>query len=603
HDYAPGAPITSTGAINDSFHAIKRISTFATQFSQVLAHLSPEDQPAALQSKEGGSEISVIAQTGTQGDVVFILRGEGNRAKHAELLLPGGSTLSVPMGKDRAAWVLVNANLEGMATLDYTNLRPWAFLDQRMLVLFAPAGSEGVVSIDGALLELKVPGGFSPLITQHESLTIVILNDEQLDAAFVTSTGLLIGASELDEEDQPTLHAKFKHVTLVSSEGKMTKVTPPPVRRSGALPKLGAWACPELDAMLKGEDESFAALKELASLDKLAHGAPCGWYRLALPASKAAPQVMAPKWRGRVRVFAGGQPVALIGDVADAIAGPLKLPAARELVLFADSPGRLCEGWRQGEQQGPVGDLYAVKPVRLGKAATSTAPTPDVSSFCAFLSEFAFGDHVVGSTWKWTVKPKSREGLIVRIKGLPFRAVLLANDEPVAVYDPVQSAGCVTTFLEVGAHITGGRNALVLAAFDTLAARTDAGKFVSMFDITANLTSKAEWAFAPWKEPKDEAFAALKTASRSSQPRWYRSEFRLPDATAPLFFDPQGLSKGHVLLNGRHVGGYWQSIAGKAVANPQRLLLPDAWLKTDAANVLMIFDEEGRSPKASRLGR
>ena len=47
--------------------------------------------------------------------------------------------------------------LGGVATLDYTNLSPWAFIDRKLLVVFGPAGSEGIISIDGRQYHVTVP--------------------------------------------------------------------------------------------------------------------------------------------------------------------------------------------------------------------------------------------------------------------------------------------------------------------------------------------------------------------------------------------------------------------------------------------------------------
>ena len=91
------------------------------------------------------------------------------------MLLPNGLSLPVELGDERAAWLVLDTPIGGGHTLDYTNLRPWATpapgsapapgssggASGGMLVLFGPAGTRGVLSIDDAPAEVDVPSGKS----------------------------------------------------------------------------------------------------------------------------------------------------------------------------------------------------------------------------------------------------------------------------------------------------------------------------------------------------------------------------------------------------------------------------------------------------------
>ena len=62
------------------------------------------------------------------------------------------------------------------------------------------------------------------------------------------------------------------------------------------------------------------------------------------------------------------------------------------------------------------------------------------------------------------------------------------------------------------------------------------------------------------------------------------------------------MSKGQIVLNGHHVGRYWQQTReGRIVGPYERYALPSAWLKLDAPNELMFFDEHGRTPDKCKL--
>ena len=61
----------------------------------------------------------------------------------------------------------------------------------------------------------------------------------------------------------------------------------------------------------------------------------------------------------------------------------------------------------------------------------------------------------------------------------------------------------------------------------------------------------------------------------------------------PFMFDAHGLRKGHLWLNGRALGRYWQ-------IGPQEFYkVPAAWLQ--AENELLIFEEEDGLPQINRI--
>ena len=124
----------------------------------------------------------MIHQSGSVGSVVFLFKNKKETANQVDVLLPNGITIPVAMGDDLVAWIAVDADLAGVAKLNYTNLRPWAMLEKQALILFGPAGTQGVVCINNAPLTLKVPTGKAPLVERHEDLVVIVLNTQQVDA-------------------------------------------------------------------------------------------------------------------------------------------------------------------------------------------------------------------------------------------------------------------------------------------------------------------------------------------------------------------------------------------------------------------------------------
>ena len=93
-------------------------------------------------------------------------------------------------------------------------------------------------------------------------------------------------------------------------------------------------------------------------------------------------------------------------------------------------------------------------------------------------------------------------------------------------------------------------------------------------------------------------------ATKGSDPRWFMACFEGPagkkgaaqastDSTMELLCD--GLSRGHVLVNGELVGAYDLEAGRDSVTLPAERL--------NESNELLIFDAEGRMPTGVRIRR
>ncbi len=599
HDY--DAPLSEAGGRGPKFLATKRIMTFANQFGWLLAHLEPGSQPAAVAPDDVNHPPSVLHQHGSQGDVVFLLKTAKDKTRVANLMLPNGQTLPVTFGRDPVAWCVFDANLGGVAELSYTNLRPWAFVDKRMLVLFGPAGSEAVVCIDDAPLQLKVPTGQAPLVEQHEGLTVVVLNSTQVDAAYLCGDGLVVGAAGLDADDEPLPLPGWPRITTIRPDGTTTR-QPTTIIRTSPAPRLGSWQRADLGDFVEGASPRFKPIDGPMSLEALGCNYGYGWYRLSIKGKRrGAGKLLAPQMGDRLHVYADGRLTQILGDGPNAANGPTPLRLSGDIVILADNLGRCSDGWRLGEPKGLFGHIYAVRQARLGKPKVVAGHAPDLFELGGFFQFARRGDQPPADALVWRVKPDGRKPLIFDIDRLPGRAMLLVNNRPVGAYDADQTAGKGRFLLEVGRHITGGRNELKLALFAKHNARTNLNKHIHLYQTTANLTAKASWAFARWLLPSDDDFAPL-AKTRPAQPCWYRSTFSAAHTDAPLWLEPRGMSKGQVFINGHNAGRYFVATrTGKAMPPQKRYYLPEPWLRTDGPNELLLFDEHGRSPTQCKL--
>ena len=598
-------PLGETGERTEKYLATKRISMFANHFGALLANLEPDAQHTAVTPDGDEQAVSVIHQHGKQGDVVFVFKGSKSTITESRMLLPNGLTLPVPLGSDPVAWFCLNADLGGVARLTFTNLRPWALVDRKLLVLFGPAGADGVVSINDAPVTFKVPTGQSPRIQSHEQITLLVLNREQVDAAYVCPDGVAIGASGLDvdldleKKGEPAPLAGWPQTLVVLADGSTRTVK----RKAQAPPRPGdlmQWEQADLGDLVTGAAQSYQPIDGPASLSQLECDHGYGWYRVSLKKPFQG-RALVPLGGDRLHVYNDGKLDTIVGLGPMATSDPMKLRIGDSTVVLADNLGRYSEGWSIGEPKGLFGHVYTVKSVRLGKPAVHASTAPDLFALGGHFSHARADHEAPADELTWQIKPEGRNAMVLDIDRLPGRAMLLVNGEPIGAYCRTLSAGWARFVLEVGEHLTGGRNELKLALFQRYR-NLNLASHLTLYQTTGAVTAKASWAFAHWTKPDDAAFSPLGKSVATLQPRWFRGRFRVNRTDAPLWFHPRGLSKGHLFINGHDAGRYFVSThTGRTVPPQEHYYLPEPWLRTDEPNELLLFDEHGRHPGRSRV--
>ncbi|MEX1015402.1 MAG: beta-galactosidase [Phycisphaeraceae bacterium] len=602
------APLHEAGGRGPRYDATKRISTFASQFHQILANLAPDAAHTTAAPEAGDHPLAIVHQRGSQGDVVFLIRSAKDKRDTVDLLLPNGLTLTVPMGDSRVAWLLLQANLGGVARLEHTNLRPFAFLARKLLVLFGPANAEGTVNLDGVELQIKAPGANKPpAVETLDDLAVVVLNEAQADAAYPWRDGLAVGCSGLDDAGEPVPARGWSTITLVGLDGSTSQRKAAPTRRPTA-PRLTRWQHADQAACLDGTHPGYEKIDGPASLEQLGCNQGYGWYRIGVGSAKTAAAAFAPEAGDRLHVFSGGKRRAILGLGPDtpgspaAAEQPTRLQLAGDVVLLADNLGRFTVGPHLGQRKGLFGHIHDVKPLKLPKPAVRNERLPDPFQFAGYLHHMRRGERPSGDVYRWKLKAKGKRPTILTLHNLPATALLLVNDTPVGFYHEHASAGLLRLLLEPGqGPVTGGTNEIALALFSPLDPKVKLSDHLTLFDVAQTLTNRGQWAFCRWTAPDDDAFAAL-PRSLPDQPAWFRARFDVKHADVPLWLEPRGMSKGQIYLNGHNVGRYFLATpTGKAVP-PQRLYyLPEPWLHTDQPNELTLFDEHGKTPTQCRL--
>lgn len=607
YDY--DAPLLEAGGRAGKYATTKRISTFASHFALVFANLDPKSHPVAVSPNEENHPLSVVHQTGARGAMTFLFKSAKDKTKRTDLLLPNGLTLPVPLGDQRVTWLLTDAKLGPNHTLDYTNLSPLAWIDDRMLVLFGPAGSDGLFSINEAQVQIKVPAGKTPVVEVVDDVTLVVLNTAMADASYPTPEGFVVGSAGLDAADQPLPLKGWPTQFRIAPDASVTKAKTS-VTRKPTAPKLGDWFAAGTAAFLDGSAPSYQPIDGPTSFEKLGHDFGYGWVNLQFPKSKSTPaaKTLAPGSGDRLHVYRDGKFQHLLGLAPGAEIQPVNVKAGGNLTVLVDNLGRFNYGQRVNEQKGLLSHFYAVKPVKLPEPKITPQPSPDPFEIAGFVHHQRRGDVRPAAALTWTIKPAGRQPLILELDGLPVDAVLKINDQPVDLWHHLASAGFQRFVLDPtdDGPFTGGQNQLELALYAP-PPKSDPLKHIKLYQATANLTAKAKWSFSPWQVPDfdDESFAPITVNGKAKpldQPAWYRNTFGVASTRCPLFLHPKGLSKGHIYLNGHNVGRYFMQTRDKQTVPPQSLYyLPEPWINVNDDNELLLFDEHGFNPAQVRL--
>lgn len=600
YDY--DAPLSETGGRTGKYDLSKRICTFASQFGHVFANLEPTSQPTVIRPKDRNDHPpSVIHQTGDQGDVVFILKSENDKTDVLDLLLPNGMTVPVSTGKDRAAWLLLETNLSGVATLDLTNLRPFAWIDQRMLVLFGPADSDGVVSIDGTIYQFKVPKGKTPHVETHENITLVAMNTDTVDAAYITDKQLIIGCAGLDANDQPMPRQGYSQITTLNSDGSIKQSRAPKVAAKPTAPRAGKWSyapCVELDSP---DDAGFEALTQPTSHEKLGHNFGYGWYRLtAMPPTGKLNKLIVPMpgCGDRLHFFQNNKLVATHGLGPGFTQDPFKLEGKTDLTVLADNLGRFNYGAHLiDDTKGLADHLYAIKPAKVNKPRFDRQKFPDLNPLQAYTSNHNYDHPLTTSAATWNIRLTLKTPMVIELPPIGCLAAICANGEIFKLHDADGSRGLVRFVLSARDKIwESGQNELSIHLKNQDLDPAKVLKDVKFYQVEAVTDGRTNWHFKPYSVPADQAFRDAPQRT-PALPAFYRTTFNVKHTDTPLCVEPHGMSKGQIYLNGHNVGRYFmQTATGKTVPPQTKYYLPEPWLKTDEPNVLTLFDEHGKTP-------
>jgi beta-galactosidase len=601
--------IREDGSPAPAYWVTRRLVHAASRFGRVFANLDPAYQPVAIDPPGASGSCSVVHVQGQQGGVVLVFGDEPDatkpRLRSVPLLLPDGTSMVVPVASNSVAWCLLGVNVGPRSRLDYTNLSAMGTVGQAM-VLFAPAGSEGVLSVNGSRAEVRVPDDNTPLILDHEGLAIAILSEEQTNRTFFTDDAIFIGVEGMRGDGTPIEPHDARQYFRLGADGTSRRVSVGHATQTKRQrrPSISAWSESPLWDFIDGSSPRYAAIDGPADLATLGCPVGYGWYRISFEGDRARHVRAAfPAAGDRLHFFSEGKSAGIAG-VGPGAEARLSLPIRRgpqTLVVLVENFGRFSEGTRLGEGKGLIGEAYEVVPLKVGRPEVTTGLPLDPLEFRVPLWHVAQGDTTGSDRVTWKVHYRAKSPVLMSFESPPDGALLVVNDKVVEFLD---ASGPAEVLLDPDWFGRGTTQIQVvpLGHGDAERLRTILARTVSFEECVAPLFAGASMAFARWE-------AVLTPNPRPKRhhagvPTWWHATLMADPSAGPVWLDLAGMTKGQVYVNGRHLGRYFVATSsGRRVPPQSRYHVPASWLRSDGHNDLVLFDEHGANPTRVRALR
>jgi hypothetical protein len=369
-----------------------------------------------------------------------------------------------------------------------------------------------------------------------------------------------------------------------------------------------------LGAYVEGASPRYANITKPSDLMTL--GAPYGygWYRLKIPSSAAhKARLMFPHAGHRLHMWlngeeAGGGVIGVGPGASGSAANIVSLgltKGANTLVVLAENFGRCSSGADLGELTGIHGHAWEVEPIKPGKPKLVPADPVDPLAFRTPLWRTHREDRTDAQRLTWVIDHRRKTPIVMDIG--PFEkdapperegGIVLLNGKPVHYF---QQGGVRPVFLDPALLAKGNNEIQITLMGSTEACAAALTEHVHFHEAAEPLTMKADWSFGKWELPAAGAYGKNGKHAHG-QPAFWKTTFTPGDGHGPLLLEVAGMTKGQAYVNGKHLGRYFVATAtGKRVPPQTRLVVPRSWLKPDAANDLVIFDEHGHAPAKVKI--
>lgn len=582
YDY--DAPLAEGGGPTEKYYLTKLVNMLASSFGGIFAQCRTEGTAVTVHD---GTQVLNLAGPG--GRIAVVTNNGQSQITAARVSLPDGRELDLSLEPLGAVAIPVQVRLGPDRTLDYANVMPLGVFGEDNLVLHGPPGWEARISINGAELRRAVPDTDEPLLLEHRGQRVVLLNTELAQRTWDVEGTLVVGPAFVGETVEDVEPASgSKQYAAIAPDGQITrKKVKTTSARKPAAPRLRPFArvcvCDEpINETLSWE--KLDRPRDLAALG-ISHG--YGWYRLELQAPRAVRRhLFLPDCEDRASMYVNGELAGVWGRGPGATREPIAASFKRGrnvLVFLADNLGRVNFGPKLDQPKGVYGQVWEAKRIRPTKfrvrAGGEFSKRMVPRMFTHMLARLA-------SEPMWTAEatfdlPKLHP-VHMSYANLPHDLLILCNGRQTGFYPNSGGYGQVT----LGNELQKGRNKLRLLLWGELDPKSLEN--VTMHLLSESVSAGGSWSYRKWHLPEPEGRLVGK-----GLPAWYRCRFKYAECPWPLFLRISGAKKGQIYLNGFNVGRFW------SIGPQEHYYLPEPWLRPE--NELLVFEEQGHIPSASRL--
>ncbi|MCD9025699.1 beta-galactosidase [Cohnella silvisoli] len=582
--YDMDSPLAEGGELTPKYYGTKLVTTLASSMGAFFA--DKRIHPEEVTVQEG---ITVLPIKGGGGGWITATRGERDDAKEIGVSMPDGTALLVSLEPYGAVIVPYGLQLTDSAYLNYTNLMPFGWFPN-MLVLHGPPEWDTVVCINGTEFRDVVPSGDVPEIHRIDDLTVIILSTELAEHTWWLDGSLIVGAAYVGADyNDIRLGAGIISYSEIRADGSLLRhVIGERPDKSELLLTLDEWKCIERCSEPFGNAAEWMPIEGPTGLTELNILYGYGWYKIEFETeSPRKLNVRLPHSEDRIILYANGQAVGVwgYGEGATLEGIPLQLQkGANTIVALADNLGRMTHSWKIGEPKGIVNHLFESHEITMEgpewrEGVFDRSWIPEMPGHLNQNHRIPELELMRLSVAEYTLDLATPQPVQLMFT-VEHPVMVKCNGTFIGFYEnPGRGFGDVL----IPASLLDNHNRIEILLWGE--ANGDALDSLKVYVLADALTTQAKWSFSPWLEPQS-TLAVDHTGD--GFPAWYRADFSEWPRTGPAYLRLNHGWKGQIFFNGHNVGRYWN------VPPQQDYYLPECWFQPN--NTLLLFDESGQIP-------
>lgn len=627
--YASSYPVGEGGKLTEKYYALKPVNLFVSQFGEYLTDSEERQDKAGIRCPAG---VRLVVRQCARGMMAFITVAD--KRKEVVVQMPDGKEITVFLNEAGASVIPVNLEIFGSAMIDYSNLTLLAKDESRKVVIFyGPAGTEGVVSINGKEIAISVCR-HKVSYSQINGIGILVSDEEMAKRCWIVDNTIIFGPDfVVGLNDGGSLEIKVSDATpgviYVNEAGCPERLSCSYTISESSPPELNSWRMAKCDEIKPGGSDGWLPLDKLCSHERLGVVQGYLWYRAELECGEEGVQkLLLTNTPNRVSVFVNGKFCGThaerrwvrmrdeYGHPADWLFEELTVRVKKgknHFVFLSDDLGHNYDVPVPVGIQGPV--FLGSRMVDI-EDFREVSPLPVSKDALNFLYNRLYRRPEPLPALEFELALEKDEQAFIVIHGV--HAWVTVNGEDVLPMSYPESPW--TMFHQIKRWITwrlpkdaSGRNNTVRIQYaENAPGAVKENIFAFIVPSDGELVN---WHWKPWEKKdgflssydakngginSDNAILLLPAGgnvlrkAKLLTPSFFEAWFPLPQGDRPVFLNIGEMQKGQIYLNGHNAGRFW-----KFGGTQELYYLPRAWMKEQ--NQLVIFEELGIFPQGTSL--